>query len=278
MKHFRLTIALCLALLLPAATVAETTTLPFGTVVYGYLAEKVRSKKKETSEGDLVRAYAWRDVIVDGRTVIKAGAPMMVKVAKLKKAKFAGIKGKLELEALEVETVDGNKVALSGGYDKSGKGRKALSISLAALVVWPAIFIKGKQAVLEEGTVFDAMVAQEREIDVPSDSPRKITIAKDLEVEVLYDDMDPEGKSKILPVTIKRCEGEMESAEVVTVNEQEITPIGVDIAALVEDSGCVTADASIDLEALAEHFTKGINRFEIEVEGERAEVILDIEM
>lgn len=274
-------LAVSLVPLLPATTLAQTVEVPFGTVIYGYVAEKVTSKKKETSEGDVVRAFAWRDVTVDGRVAIKAGAPMMVKVSKVKKAKFAGIKGKLELEALTVQAVDGSGVNLTGGYDKSGRGRKALSITLAALVVWPAIFIKGKQAVLEEGTVFDAMVAADTAVSLSGDAPRRIVLAKDLEVEVLYDEMDPQGKSKLLPIQMTNCDGDLSSPRVVTVNEQAIPEIPITIDPDdpdVEVEGCTVARASLDLKALASHFTRGINRFEVEAGGQRCEVILDIEM
>ena len=41
---------------------------------------------------------------------------------------------------------------------------------------------------------------------------------------------------------------------------------------------CAKTRGQVDLEALAKHFTRGINRFEVEADGTRAEVILDIEL
>jgi len=271
-------VVLLLVGLLPTGLIAETVTIPSGTLVYGSIAERVTSRKKETSTGDLVRAFAWKDVKVDGRIVVEAGAPMVVKVGHVKKANFAGIKGKLELEAVSVVGLDGTEIPLSGGYDKSGKGRKALSITLAALVVWPAIFIKGKQAVLEDGTVFDAAVAGNSTVELGGSPTRTIKIAKDLQVEVLYDKMDPDGKSKLLPIRLNRCEGPFSKAAVITVNEQRIEEIPISLGQPAIVNECHEIHGDIDLKALAKHFTRGINRFEIEVDGTREEVILDIEM
>ncbi|PJA41279.1 MAG: hypothetical protein CO182_06940, partial [Lysobacterales bacterium CG_4_9_14_3_um_filter_62_6] len=49
-------------------------------------------------------------------------------------------------------SADGAEVLLDGGYDKSGKGNRALTWTLFAVVAIPLIFIKGKQAVLDPGT------------------------------------------------------------------------------------------------------------------------------
>ena len=128
---------------------ARSVRVSAGTPVYGELDEKVtsRTKRDGTSRGDLVSAHVWRDVVVDGRIVIPAGAPMMLRVGHVRKSNFAGVKGKLELEAISVELPDGTELPLSGGYDKSGHGRKALSITLAAVVAWPLIFQRSSRKV-----------------------------------------------------------------------------------------------------------------------------------
>lgn len=271
-------VAVAMALLLSGVALADTLTIRAGTVVYGELAERVISKKKETSLGDMVRAHAWRNVTVNGQTLIKAGDPMIVRVSKVKKAKFAGIKGKLELQAVSVRCLDGSDVLLDGGYDKSGHGRKALAISLAALVAWPLVFIKGKQAVLDTGTVFDAVVQADTQVTMPRTGPPRIQLEKALEVTVLYDEMDPNKKAKLLPVSIRRCGGELVEAAVVTVNEKQIPRIPLSMDTPVSEEDCNVASGEIDLKALAQHFTRGINRFEVEVGELREEVILEIEM
>jgi hypothetical protein len=41
---------------------------------------------------------------------------------------------------------------------------------------------------------------------------------------------------------------------------------------------CQTARAMVNLKKLAKQFRKGINRFEIDVDGTRAEVVLEVEL
>lgn len=262
---------------------SQAISVPAGTTVYGELDQRVTSKKKQTSVGDIIRAKVWRNVEVDGRKVIEAGAPMIVRVSHVKKAKVAGIKGALELEAVSVRGVDGKDILLDGGYDKSGHGRKALSITLGLVVAWPLIFIKGKQAVLETGTVFDASV--QADTQVAAGSRRTIRIgggdSEGLSVEVLYDDMSPDGEDKVLPVKLRLCGSEVTEAAVVSVNEDEIKAIPVVLAEEPEsdeESGCTTVRGSIDLKVLGKLFSKGINRFVIAVGGAQAEVVLDIEL
>ncbi|GMQ90011.1 MAG: hypothetical protein BMS9Abin10_0353 [Gammaproteobacteria bacterium] len=277
----RLTWLCCLlVLLLPATGWTQTITIPTGTVVYGELEQQVSSKKKQQPRvGDIIKARVWRDVVVEGRTVIKAGAPMVVRVANVKQAKFAGIKGKLQLEAVSLKAADGTEVMLDGGYNKAGKGRMALSISLAA-VVWPTIFIKGKQVILEPGTLFDAEVQNAVTIaeSAAATSTRR-QARMGLLAEVVYNRIDPkEKKLKSLPLRVRRCGGLLDSASVASVNGVDIAPIDVELEAPIVQANCATADGKIGFKPLAKQFRPGINRFEVEASGARSEVILDMEM
>ena len=102
------------------------------TKIYCELDQRVTSKKKETSLGQLVRARVWRNVVVDGQTVIEAGSPMVVRVSAIKGARVAGRKGSITLEAVTTRAEDGQEVMLDGGYDRSGKGKMGLSLTLFA--------------------------------------------------------------------------------------------------------------------------------------------------
>lgn len=278
-------LALALSVLVPGTVVAQTSaTIPAGTYVYGELDERVTSKKKETTAGDIVRARVWRDVVIDGRVLIKAGSPMITRVSHVKPAKIAGRKGEVFLDAVSTRAVDGSEVLLDGGYDKSGKGKKALAWSLFALVAWPLVFIKGKQAVLDPGTVFDSSIQADASI-VVEDAPSfaiKLSDSSEpeagLAVEVLYDEMDPEAKQKLLPVELTACQLEVAEASVVTVNEQGITPIPLALGERSESGECTTIHATMDLKSLAKHFNKGINRFTVDAGGTSGEVILEIEL
>jgi len=278
-------VAVALAVLLPSTMFAELVAVPSGTRVFIELDQLVTSKKKHNSQGSYVRAHVWRDVVVDGKTVVKAGTPAMVQIGNIKGAKVAGVKGHVELRALQVAAVDGRDVMLVGGYDQSGKNLTALSVSLAVIVFVPLIFLKGKQAKLQPGTIFDAMVANQTSIEV-GDSQHvtlKLADSNPLTVTVLYDQIEDNAKGekevKDLPLKIT-IEGEsIENPRVIKVNEVAIDPIPITVIQVTSDEeGTVSAEASINLKALGKHFTQGFNRFTVEVNGQTDEVMLDLEL
>lgn len=273
-------LVIAITLMYSMSAVAQSVTIRAGTTVYGELDQSVTSKKRKTTVGEIVRAHVWRDVVIDGRVVIKAGAPVVVRVADVKSAKIAGIKGDLELEAVSVRGIGGSDVLVDGGYDKSGKGRKALSVTLFALVAWPLIFIKGKQATLDSGTVFDCTVQSDVTVAVDGSAPIRIRLADDsgLTVEVLYDQVDPEAKVKTLPVVLRSSEGTIESAAIVTVNEKGVKPLPLTLGNRKTVDNGEEVEGTIDLGKLAKVLSKGINRFEIEAAGARTEVVLDVEL
>jgi hypothetical protein len=85
-------------------------------------------------------------VVVDGQTVIAAGAPMLLRVSSQQKRRIAGRRGRVTVEALSVPAVDGTEIVLTGGYAQEGENRIVLAGLLAGLVAWPTVFIKGKEA------------------------------------------------------------------------------------------------------------------------------------
>jgi len=275
--------AVLIVVLMPAVSIADTVEVPFGTRVFIELDQEVISKKKKNREGSFVKAHVWRDVVVDGKTVAEAGTPAMVQISRIKSAKVAGIKGHVELEAMQVTAIDGSDLMLTGGYDQAGKGRMALSITLAAVVFVPLIFIKGKQAKLPTGTIFDAMVANRTDVDVPDAAPRKIRLGtlKPLEVVVLYDTLEQTGEKNLknLPLQVRTYDTPVDSAQITHVNEEKIKPIQLELGTVEpvgEDSFVATANAN--LKALGKHFSRGYNQFTVEAAGETDVVMLDIEL
>lgn len=269
-------IAFFTALLMIFPASAETLVLHAGTTVYGELGQKVISKKKEFSEGDFVRAHVWKHVLVDGQIVIRAGTPIMVRVSKLKKNRVFGVKGKLELEAVSVASDEGNEILLDGGYDKSGKGRKGWAIASFLIVAWPLMFIQGKNAVLDSGTIFDCTVQANTEIKVRRvQSPKiRLNTGPKVSATILYD----EGDDDSLPMELRVCQATLLEANIVSVNGNEIEPIGLELSDGEIDGECETVQASVKLKELGKHFTAGINRFEIEMAGKLVEVILEVEL
>lgn len=277
----RLALALCL--LLPGTLIAETVKVPFGTRVFLQLDQRVTSKKTHNRPGSFVQAHVYRDVVVNKKTIVKAGTPAMVQIGMIKGAKVAGIKGYVELKALQVTAVDGGDLMLTGGYDQSGKSLMALSIALAAIVFVPLIFLKGKQAKLEPGMVFDAMVSQPTEIEVGGSptATAQIESPKPLTVTVLYEELEgtPDKDIKTLPMLLAIDEANLTSAQVIEVNGTPIDPIPITvIEGILDDKGNQSYRGEVILKALGKHFTRGFNRFTVKVGDATDEVTLDIEL
>jgi hypothetical protein len=275
----RFVVLLSNGMFLAAAAHAATVTVPAGMKVFGELEQEVTSDLDEFSVGDTVRGRVWRNVVVDGSTVIEAGAPMTLRIAEIRKRKIAGRGGNVTIQAVAVTAVDGSEVFLEGGYDRQGSHRTGLTASLSALVFWPAIFIRGKEAVLEPGTVFDASVPANINIEVGAARPRTIRIASDetLSAEVLYDEVQEDAKE--LPLRLALCGADWQNVAAVTaVNDKQIPALSISLAAPEASDECSSARGVVDLKELSEHFTRGINRFTVESAGKTAEVVLDVEM
>ncbi len=268
--------AIVVAVLMPSTVLAETVTVPFGTAVFCELDQKVTSKKRKWSEGDRVRAHVWKDVRVGTHVVIKAGTPVMVQVSKLQKARIAGQEGSLELSALSVVGVDGVDIPLQGGYDKSGKGRVGLSVSLGILVFAPLVFIKGKQAVLKRGTIFDAMVRNPTDITVETATKRPVLrVPSTLKVGVLYDEIDMDAQTILLPMSIS-TDQPFERVEIVAINDEALEPpLQLDMVGAPVDG---KVKATTPWKPLAKMMTQGMNRLSVKAGEETEEVLLEIEL
>jgi len=261
---------------MPSTVLGETVTVPFGTAVFCELDQKVTSKKKKWSEGDLVKAHVWKDVRVGAHVVIGAGTPVMVQVSELQSSRIAGQKGSLELSALNVVGVDGVGIPLDGGYDKSGKGMVGLSVALGVVVFAPLIFIKGKQAILERGTIFDAMVRNPTDIEVDTATNRPVLrVPPTLKVTVLYDEIDMDAQTVLLPMSISSTQP-FERVEVVAINSEPLAPpLQFDmVGAPVDGAVKVTTPWN----PFAKMMSRGMNRLSVKVGEETVEVLLEIEL
>jgi hypothetical protein len=268
-----------LFLTVPGIGAGATLTIPSGTKLYGELEQQITSNEKEFSVGQKVQGRVWRNVTVNGQTVIAAGAPMVLQISSITRRKIAGRGGDVKVAAMSVTAVDGSEINLDGGYDKSAGNRIALAASLSALVLWPLIFIRGKEAVLDVGTVFDASVPANTSIGVADDRPRTIRIqhASNLAVDVLYDEV--EEKSKALPMKLTMCDQAWVGAASVTqVNEKEIPALQLDLGPPSAAGQCNSAHATVGMKELSSHFARGINRFTVSAGSESVEVVLDVEM
>lgn len=276
----------CPPSLVEAATITKV--LPQGTRVYFRLDQAVSGKRGHAQTGDRVPCSVWRDVELQGIVLVKAGAHGTCKVESVKHANIVGIKGKLVITALDTSTIDGQPLQITGGYNKEGKSRMALSISLGVLIFLPLAFITGSPAELPEGTIFDAYSGPNMPVALQSDAAAAPVInlagvIVPFSAEILMDDFTkPNAKPEIFKIHITK-QGTLPTQLVIdNVNGKPVEAMPLDITESKMVEGNADAIATIKIKTLAEKFQKGINRFEVAYteNGQRtaAETILNIQM
>lgn len=264
---------------------AASIKLPASTRVYVETAQELIGKRGHAEEGQSVRAKVWRDVVVDGHVLIEAGAPVVARVDSVKHRNIAGVKGKMTVGAYETQSVDGQSIQLSGGYNKDGKSRMALSITLGVLFILP-IFIPGKAAELPVGTVFDANVDRSWQVEVAGAADtRKIDLSyldSDISAELLYEKFTEQEKPKYFEFQITVPQDASRSFVIDRINSDAIKPLKLkNVSEKFEDDELVV-NAQIKIKTLLKKFAKGINTIEIAcIEGEEriaTRLTIDIEI
>ena len=259
--------------------------LPAYTRVYVETTQGLIGKRGQAEPGQSVNAKVWRDVVVNGHVLIAAGAPIIAKVDSVKHRNIAGVKGTMTVGAYETESVDGQAIQLSGGYHKDGKSRMALSITLGVLFILP-IFIPGKAAELPAGTVFDANVDNNWQVEVgASAGTRKINLSymdSEISAELLYEKFEGQEKPKYFEFQITVPQGAPTDFVIDRINSEEIKPLALkNISKNIEDDETVV-NAQIKIKTLLKKFAKGINTIEIaNIEGDErvaTKLTIDIEI
>ncbi len=148
-----------------------------GEIVNLGLLETISTKTSQ--EGDKIRMESIEDLYVDGRLVIAAGAPANGEILGIRE-KRGLVHGELVLRMGYVQAVDGQWVRLESIISRYPAGLRILhegddvfteagsetetdiASGITAFFFLPFYpFIKGRHAVLEEGTLFEAYVAKD---------------------------------------------------------------------------------------------------------------------
>ena len=108
---------------------AEAVTLKDGTPVMLRLTEEVSTKTKNVN--DAIHFEVSRDVIVDGKIVIKAGASAEGTVTSCIKPDIIGQEGTICFMANSTKSVDGQYVSLRANLSRTGKSNMLLSAGAA---------------------------------------------------------------------------------------------------------------------------------------------------
>lgn len=151
-------------LLASAQGQAQVIRLGEGTTIAMRPTREISSADAKT--GDPVTFTVTTPVVVNGVTVISAGAQATGRVLKSQRAGMFGRSGDLQLAIETVKAVDGSDVKLRGTPDGQGGNQAVLAIGAALLLTVFAVFIQGRNAVLPADKEILAYVAENKDFAV----------------------------------------------------------------------------------------------------------------
>ncbi|MEL7189800.1 MAG: hypothetical protein AAGK17_09650 [Pseudomonadota bacterium] len=125
------------------------------------LAQSLSSKT--VKRGDLVQLTLRDDITYDGAVIVPAGNPAIGEVSFVQQNGFMGKGGRLAIRMLYLDLENG-PVRVSGPLGSAGKDQTALATAVATATLGIAFFVKGKSAVIEEGTALDVVLDREARI------------------------------------------------------------------------------------------------------------------
>ena len=135
-------------------------TLKAGTLVV--LETTAVLTSKEATQGQTIPLRVKYAVLVDGQTVIAAGAPAGGQVTAAAHHKGLGKEGSLAIKPSVVQAVDGQMIPLVGQSTASaGNGTAGAAIGLAVVVSPLFLLHKGKEATIPAGYELPGTVANE---------------------------------------------------------------------------------------------------------------------
>lgn len=146
---------------IPMCTSAqEEVKLKAGTMIPLQVLNPTRAA--EVHKGDKVLFQVVRDIAVNGQTVIPYGTLVNGVVYEAKRSSWFGTKGRLGININEINLPGGQNIPLNNGnVYVEGTNRTAVSVLLFLFITWPACFICGGKAELQNGYTVQTFVDQD---------------------------------------------------------------------------------------------------------------------
>ena len=144
---------------------AKFSTIEEGTIIPLYSARTLSSK--DLKVGSVVE-FRVKDAVVDNNNnvLIRGNQIVYATVNESSSAKGLGKEGSLNFMIQEIKAIDNQKVPAYLNIGSDGKNRAGTSIAVGALLFWPALFLKGKEAELKAGTIVNASISESRNIKI----------------------------------------------------------------------------------------------------------------
>ncbi len=145
--------------------VAGNAYIPEDTEIEVEITEDISSKTAEA--GDRISMKLVSNLIINNVIVAPAGTKVKGEVARKRKAGGFGRGGKLEIKIISFKTLNNVEVPLE--FSKTAKGGKdSGAVAMAAVLsIAGGFFMKGKNVIIEKGTRFTTVVADDTDLNVP---------------------------------------------------------------------------------------------------------------
>lgn len=160
-----LVFALVFMVALPPDAGAATIKVPAGTSVSLRTSQTIAPQGVKA--GDSVSLVVASDVVVDGKVVIRAGAPAKGEVVQSEQRGIVGKPDRVSVQIQSVTAVDGSTVPVSATKSAEGEDKVVLTVILA-LICLPLIFLKGGEAAIGAGAGVNAITNGVAEVKVAS--------------------------------------------------------------------------------------------------------------
>jgi hypothetical protein len=129
-----------------------------GTIVKVSLSQDLNGKDLEV--GQKINFLTSENIIVGDRVVIKEGLKVTGTITTAAKSGMMAKRGKLAFSIDYLYLENGKVIKLTSDIKKEVKSSTGVVVATAVLISPLALFIGGKNAKYEKGTVFDAYVAE----------------------------------------------------------------------------------------------------------------------
>lgn len=156
-------VAFCLTMGPAQPAMAQQLVIPMGTSIIVVTVVELSSENSQA--GDAVYLAVPNDVVINGTTVISAGATVLAEVSMVQKSSMIGIPGKLSISIKSVQAVDGTTIILSGNKTVVGNDSTTKSIILTLFCLF-GLLIHGGPATIPAGTHIQANVAATAQLNI----------------------------------------------------------------------------------------------------------------
>ena len=157
-------IAVTVIVVSATATMAATAKLSSGPAIDAKITETINGSAAQV--GQRILMVVDKDIKLNGKVVISAGAQVIAEITDATSKNYAGIPGKLLVSFKTVKAIDGQDISISGTKERKGEDKMLPAIGLG-LVCCPLFFLmQGGEGVIPAGQIITVYTVQNADITI----------------------------------------------------------------------------------------------------------------